>query len=189
MLSLRFSRSHFVLAAWLSLCSTGSAQQLSVGFVGGVGLTKDFPLTEYSTPADAYGNPASWFQFRTGPKSFIAGASLEGRLWRRFSIEANVLRRPMTATMNFKTFPVSGPGTSSSVTSTEVKTWEFPVLLKYSFAPARWAGGARPFLEAGPSFRTQEDSAVEPSQFGLTQLPQFPPADSFFAPARWTEVT
>ena len=168
MLTLRFSPGSLILAAWLSFSCPVSGQQLTVGFVGGVGLTNDFPLTEYSTPADTYGNPASWFQFKTGPKSFIAGASVEVRLWDSFSIEANVLRRPMTAVLSSKVFPVGQPAISSSMTETEVKAWEFPVMLKHSFGPARWAGGARPFIEAGPSFRTQEDSAVQPSRFGLT---------------------
>src|SRR5512142_1159097 len=109
---LRFPSASLVLAAWLSFSCPAIGQRLSVGFVGGVGLTNDFPLTEYTTPADTYGNPASWFRFATGPKSFIAGVSLEERLSNRFSIEANVLRRPMTADVRSKTFPVDGPGFS-----------------------------------------------------------------------------
>jgi hypothetical protein len=61
---------------------------------------------------------------------------------------------------------------SSSVTTnqyTAVRTWEFPVMLKYALPPARPDGRLRPFLEAGPSFRTQENAmATEPSQFGVS---------------------
>jgi opacity protein-like surface antigen len=42
-------------------------------------------------------------------------------------------------------------------------------MLKYTLPSWRSSGRVRPFLEVGPSFRTQEDaSAVEPSQFGIS---------------------
>ncbi|MBM3812696.1 MAG: PorT family protein [Acidimicrobiia bacterium] len=44
-------------------------------------------------------------------------------------------------------------------------TWQFPVLAKYRFAGR---GGARPFLEAGPSFRTTGNRNTNPSHTGLT---------------------
>ncbi|MGC4054109.1 MAG: hypothetical protein QM757_33915 [Paludibaculum sp.] len=41
--------------------------------------------------------------------------------------------------------------------------------MKYTFPESRLSGKLRPFLESGPSFRTQEDAAAaEPSQYGFS---------------------
>ena len=152
----------------LAFCCAGHAQRLSIGFVGGTALTNDFPTTQFTTPADPY-NAAAFFQFRTGPRQFIGGASLEVRLSNFLSIETNVLHRPMTAVITYISYPTNAPSMGSVYNLGEVVEWEFPVLLKYRFGKQLWFGGARPFLEAGPSFRTREHaSAVEPSMFGLS---------------------
>src|SRR5258705_112639 len=52
---------------------------------------------------------------------------------------------------------------------TAVRTWEFPVMLKYTLPASPFTARLRPFLAAGPSFRTQEDAAgTEPSRFGVS---------------------
>ena len=136
--------------------------------VGGTHLTNSFPVTDVSSPADAFGNPANRVLITSGPRSFILGASLEGKLNESFSIEANVLHRPLKWRFSFTEFQPDGPSFNVTETRTPVRTWQFPVLVKYSFDPVR-IGEARPFLTAGPSFRTQEDAgAVQPSQFGFT---------------------
>lgn len=88
---------------------------------------------------------------------------MEVRLRERFSIEANILHRPMKLRFVYPDFPAYG----SSLTA--FRAWEFPVMLKYTLPALRSAGRVRPFLEVGPAFRTQEDaSATEPSQFGIS---------------------
>ncbi|MEP6535761.1 MAG: hypothetical protein ABJF23_10620, partial [Bryobacteraceae bacterium] len=151
------------------LASGCFGQPLYFGVVGGTNLTVNFPTTDYFTPADAFGNPASHFQYLTGSRSFIFGATVEGRLSDRFSIEANVLHRPMKARIIFTEFPEGGASTVYKQEFNAVRAWEFPVLLKYSLPPLPVAWGLRPFLEMGPSFRTQEEaSSTEPSQIGFS---------------------
>jgi len=96
------------LAIWSALASAVCAQRVYFGVVGGTGLTSDFPTMDFSGPADAFGNPAYRFQFLAGPRSMILGVLVEGRLSERFSIEADVLRRPMTTTIVFTEFPAAG---------------------------------------------------------------------------------
>ncbi|MEP6539197.1 MAG: hypothetical protein ABJF23_27925, partial [Bryobacteraceae bacterium] len=93
----------FTLLFVLASCCFG--QRLYFGVVGGTNLAVNFPTTDYFTPADAFGNPASHFQYVTGSRSFIFGAAIEGRLSDRFSLEANVLHRPMKASIVFTEFP------------------------------------------------------------------------------------
>jgi hypothetical protein len=55
-------------------------------------------------------------------------------------------------------------GTLNSVSPSPVITYEFPVLAKYRF---RW-GAWRPFLEAGPTFRTTGNlNSANPSHYGV----------------------
>ena len=158
----------FSIPIYLSLVSAIYGQQISFGVIGGTALTSNFLGRYVNTTGDSFGNPASQFQFVTGPKSFIFGASIEARLSGSFSIEANVLRRPMNRTIiDNVTFP-DGSTRIYTDTSIGVKAWEFPVMLKYTLPSVRFAR-FRPFLTAGPSFRTQEDaSSTEPSRFGAS---------------------
>lgn len=158
-----------VVLAWVSLASAVCGQRLHFGVVGGTNLTANFPATDITTPADAFGNPANRFQYLTGPRSLIFGALLEGRLSERFSIEANVLHRPLKRTIIYTEFLPGGVSNVFTNHSTAVRAWEFPVMLKYMLPSLRSDSRMRPFLAAGPSFRTQEDaSATEPSQFGVS---------------------
>src|SRR5260370_12870810 len=106
-------------ATCFSLAFAASAQQLSFGVVGGTNLTSNFPTTDVTMPADMFGNPASRFQYLTGPRSFIFGALVEIRLSERFSIEVNVLHRPMKSTIIFTEFlpDSSNRGSSDSFTA------------------------------------------------------------------------
>ena len=159
----------FAVTIWFSLGSAAWAQRLYFGVVGGTNLTSNFPTTDVTTPADAFGNPANRFQYLTGPRSPIFGALVEGRLSDRFSIEANVLLRPMKNTIIYTQFLANGSRNMTTNRYTAVRAWEFPIMLKYTL-PVTWSGGRlRPFLEAGPSFRTQEYAqATEPSHLGLS---------------------
>ena len=159
----------FVVAIWLSLGCAAWGQRLYFGVVGGTNLTANFPTTDISRPADAYGNPASRFQFLTGPRSFIFGALAEIRVSDRLAIETNVLLRPMKNTIIYTQIFADGSSKTTTQRYTAVRAWEFPVMLKYALPAPRFDSRFRPFLEAGPSFRTQEDAgATEPSQFGLS---------------------
>ena len=144
-------------------------QRVYFGVVGGTNIIANFPTTDYSGPGDSFGNPAYRFQYFTGPRSLILGALVEGRLSESFSIEAEALRRPMPATIVFTQFPSGAPSVVSTDHFIAVDAWEFPVMLKYTLPALRFAGGVRPFLEAGPSFRSQENAAAtQPSQFGIS---------------------
>ncbi len=160
-----------LLPAILLFCSASTgiayAQRLSFGVVAGTGLTDNFPLFEISSPADAFGNPASLFRHQSGSRSLILGATIEAQLGRTFSIEGSFLHRPMRAKVSFREFVPDGSGRMTIEEFTAVRAWEFPVLLKYSF-PSPFTR-LRPFLAVGPSFRTQEDpQATEPSQIGIS---------------------
>jgi hypothetical protein len=152
-----------------TFASTACAQQLSFGVAGGTNITANFPTTDTSAPADMFGNPANRFQYMTGPRSPILGGLVGIGLPDGFSLEANVLERPMLSTLIFTQYPASGGATVYRNTFTSVRAWEFPVLVKYSLPAVSSADRLRPFLEAGPSFRTQENaSGTQPSQFGLS---------------------
>lgn len=159
----------FVVAIWLSLGSVAWSQRLYFGVLGGTNLTANFPTTDVSSPADAYGNPAYRFQFLTGPRSLIFGALAEARISDCFSIEANVLLRPMNSTIVYTEFLANGTSSTTINQYLAVRAWEFPVMLKYTLPAGRFDRRFQPFLEAGPSFRTQQDAAAtEPSKFGLS---------------------
>jgi hypothetical protein len=159
-------RSPLIVAAWLGLTPLAWGQRLYFGVIGGTNVTANFPRTDYTTPADSFGNPASHFQFLTGDRSLILGLSAEARLSGSFSIEGNVLRRPMNSTIIYTSFPASSPAVTTTLRFTEVEAWEFPLLLKYRL-PSR--GAAHPFLAAGPEFRSQQNAgATELSQTGIS---------------------
>src|SRR5262249_29104946 len=152
-----------LLALYICLAAQAWSQRIYIGVVGGTGITSNFPAVDISYPADNFGNPASRFQHLNGSRSRIGGALIEVGITEGFSIEANVLRRPMNAVVNFSEVPAGAPSRVFSDEFTAVKAWEFPVMLKYSLPWRR----VRPFLAAGPSFRSQQDvSATQPSRLG-----------------------
>lgn len=165
-----------VRTAWLALAlsmtldSMVSAQRLYWGVIGGTNLTSDFPSYEMSGPADIYGNPGYQDKRLPGSRSFIFGGLLEVKLIRDLAIEIDAMHRPLPVVTINTIFPVNGaPSVPATNNFVAANTWEFPVMLKWSLpSPLEW-GRLRPFLEGGPAFRTsQDDSAVIPSQFGVT---------------------
>lgn len=153
----------------ISLGLPAWSQKISFGIVGGTNITNSFPLFESRYPGDAAGNPPTLFQHLTGPRTFIFGATVEGQMGRNFSVELNVLHRPMKAAVVYTEFLPDGNTRSSRDELTAVRAWEFPLLLKYTFPGSKLSGRLRPFVEVGPSFRTQEDaSGSEPSQYGFS---------------------
>jgi hypothetical protein len=133
-----------------------SGQSLSVGVIGGAGLTSDFRSNYVSTFP---GGEAS-IDYST-PKRYLVGAMIELGLPAHFSLEADGLYRPL----GFTFAGVEPNGTLNSVSPATVITWEFPVLAKYRFT----LGPLRPFVEAGPSFRTAGNlNGTNPSHNGVT---------------------
>jgi hypothetical protein len=133
--------------------TTLCGQNLSIGVIGGASPTADFqnqraggdfPFINYSTP-----------------KRYAIGATLEYRFLSQIAVEADGIFHPLGYT-----FAGIEPGGSlNSVSPATVVTWEFPVLAKYRFT----LSGVRPFLEAGPSFRTTENlNSANPSHYGFT---------------------
>jgi len=132
-------RSLVAIAAWLIYVSPACCQRLYFGVLGGTNVTANFPRTDYTTPADSFGNPASHFQFRTGDRSPTLGLSADARLSGSFSIEADVLRRPMDSKIIYTAFPAGSPAVTTTLRFTEVEAWEFPLLLKYRLPSLRFA--------------------------------------------------
>ncbi len=153
-----------VALAWIAICARGTAfgQRVSFGFVGGTPLTRDFPIsrTLFTNPEISEGLIAfDWFSDK---RSFLAGLSVELGLGKDFSLEANALHRNLHLQMR-DVFP---DGSSRYYDEATPSTWEFPMLAKYRI-PVR--GAVRPFVEAGPSFRTRHMAVpAEPSHFGGT---------------------
>jgi hypothetical protein len=153
----------------MALGPAASGQRLYWGVIGGTGLTPDFPRTDVSTPADVYGNPATNTERLPGPGSFILGGLVEFQVTGNFAIEADVLHRSLPGISIDTIFPAGGPTVTDRLNVPSANTWEYPVMLKWNLpAPLKW-GRVRPFVEAGPSFRSsQDDEGTLPSQFGAT---------------------
>jgi len=141
-----------------------AGQEFRIGFLGGTPITSNFaPSTSFDS-GDAV-NPPSLFTAESGPRSVLAGLSLEALISSRFSIEGDVLHRNLWA----KDIYTLNPGSTAASTTTNrfvaSTTWEFPLLLKYTMGGNRW----RPFVEGGVSFRSLERTAAPgPSRHGLT---------------------
>jgi len=132
--------------------------------MGGTALTSNFAPSSSFYAGDTI-NPPSFWRAVSGPRSFIAGLSLEALFSSRFSIEGNVLHRDLWATQ----INTLNPGTPAASTTTypfiASTTWEFPVLFKYTMGGNRW----RPFVDGGVSFRSLERTgAPGPSRHGFT---------------------
>ena len=141
-----------------------SGRRFSFGVIGGAALT------------DAFGHENSGFVFLPGGggiqptrsraystlKDYAIGAMVDvGPLWRGLSVEIDALYRPMNLTMA----GVRPDGSLHSISPATVVTWELPVLAKYRFG----SGSVKPFIEAGPSFRSSGNlNDAEPSTYGGT---------------------
>jgi hypothetical protein len=130
-----------------------SAQHLSVGIIGGVPLTdgfSDFTTHGIDTITHTFSNS----------KEYIVGAMLDVRLPANFGIEVDALYRPLSLTTNFQVVP-----SVTTLASNAFGTWEIPVLAKYRLPLLPIV---KPFVEAGPSFRTRDSSISWISNKGFT---------------------
>jgi len=127
------------------------SQNLRLGAIGGTALTNDY--SPYFMPGGTITLPDGTIvhylpvSARTGSRSFIGGAILGWDFNDRFSLETNAIYRRLHLERQIPTV-----------------TWEFPVLAKYRLPLAH----VRPFLEAGPSFRTTGNRNTEPSHYGFS---------------------
>jgi hypothetical protein len=143
--------------AGLFICALAAAQTLSFGVVGGASATPDFNRSFSTVPPP--GPPIVLTDY-SSPERFIIGGMLEFQLPKDWSIEVDGLYHPL----RFDSAAILPNGTLNSVSPSPVITFEFPALAKYRF---RWRGW-RPFLEAGPSFRTAGNlNGSSPSHYGV----------------------
>ncbi len=157
----------FTIFLLAPLAETG-AQSLRFGLIGGSAVTNDIRGINDTFPnnTDPFLGRYTFNLFdRTTSRSPIIGPSLEVDLPRNFSLEFNALYRKLTSTQTATFIYESGTAESVSFSADRAKTWEFPVLIKYTLPLAR----LRPYIEAGPSFRVwQEPLGAEPSKIGAT---------------------
>jgi opacity protein-like surface antigen len=142
-------------------------QRISFGVIAGTNISNHFPPDIYSYAGDPI-NPPILAKRLSGPRSFLFGGVLQARINEALSLDLNVLHRPMKMTEDYREYLSTGDIVYKNEW-TAVRAWQFPILLKYNLSRAWFSGAVRPFVEAGPSVRTQEDAgSAEPSRFGFT---------------------
>jgi hypothetical protein len=145
-----------LLFAGLFICSLAAAQTFSFGVVGGASLTPDFKSSFTYEPPPGPGVLTDY----SDSERYIVGGMLEYQFSKDWSIEVDGLFHPL----RFEFGIISPNGTLMGGSPSPVMTWEFPALAKYRFRWGLW----RPFLEAGPSFRTAGNlNGSNPSHYGV----------------------
>jgi hypothetical protein len=138
----------FLSVVALAISTTGVSpvvlgQDLTIGVVGGISPGRDFQ-TKAVSPSNVGSDIRS-----SGSDGYMVGPSIEFRIKSPVSLEVDALYRALHFT--------DSRGT--------VVTWQFPVLVKYRFT----LGPLKPFIEAGPSFRTAGNlNGTNPSNYGGT---------------------
>jgi len=128
---------------------------ISFGIKGGIPLTDAF--SDYSV---LIGDVETIHSFSSS-KNYVAGAMIELWLPIGFSVEADALYRPLNLTTNTR-IAVSNILIN---TSTDISSWEFPILGKYHFIRAPILS---PYVEAGPIFRVVASPGSYLSDHGFT---------------------
>jgi hypothetical protein len=121
--------------------SLSFAQSFSVGVKGGIPLSDPFSDKTISTIN-------SVVHSFSGSTNFVVGPMVELHLPLGFSVEADALYRPMSLVTE------SVPNAVSRALS-DHNSWKFPILVKYRFLHTPII---KPFIEAGPSFRTVDST-------------------------------
>lgn len=131
------------------------ARRFAFGVVAGGYLNSDFKSHYIPTPGF---NP-DIVESEAG--GYIVGPFVNVRLIPHFSVEAAALYKPL----HYKQAASFRNGAVLGFAPATVVTWQFPILAKYEFVPGR----VRPFIEAGPSFRTAGNlNQSDPSRVGVT---------------------
>ncbi len=151
------SRTYKTLFIFLFTCAIALCQlPVSIGVKGGVGLTDAYGST--SSASISAGSSLNSFQqvpaaFQSDSKDYIVGPFIDVRLPLGLGVEADALYRGLHLQDNL---------TSPVVRSTNT-TWEFPILAKYTLRlPV-----IKPYVDAGPSFRTTTDATRYLSNKGV----------------------
>lgn len=130
-------------------------QRISVGVVAGGYANADFVSSVHLIPGV---NPDITISDKGG---YVVGPTVELLLLRRLSLVTDALYKPLHYRRS-ATFYADG---SIGYAPATVVTWQFPVLAKYRFT----SGKLRPFLEAGPSFRSAGNlNQTNPSNHGVS---------------------
>lgn len=140
-----------------------SARRFSFGIMGGAALTDAFGHESVGfIILPGGGAQPNRFRSYSTLRDYVIGPVVDvGMPWPGMSLEIGALYRPMNLTMA----GVNPDGSLHSVSPATVVTWQFPVLAKYKIGN----GSAKPFLEAGPSFRASGNlNASSPSPYGVT---------------------
>ena len=111
---------------------------LSIGIKGGV------PLTDAFSDHTAMGVDTITHTF-SDSKEYVIGPTVELTLPFGFAVEADALYRPLSLATDNTVVPQP-----LSHFSTNVNSWEFPILGKYHFLHTPVV---KPYVEAGPIFR------------------------------------
>jgi opacity protein-like surface antigen len=114
------------------------AQPISVAIRGG------FPFTGAFSDVTTTSSGSEFVRQYSGSNEYLIGPMVELHLPLGFSVEADALYHPLDLTQEIDN------GTSTFRNSTNINSWEFPILAKYRFAPFPLV---KPYVEAGPSFR------------------------------------
>jgi hypothetical protein len=127
-----------VLLAFFATNMFAAEHFLSVGIKGGV------PLTDAFSDHTAMGVDTLTHTF-SDSKEYVIGPTVELTLPFGFAIEADALYRPLSLATDNTVFPQP-----PRHFSTNVNSWEFPILGKYHFLHTPVV---KPYVEAGPIFR------------------------------------
>jgi hypothetical protein len=147
-------RSTVLIIGLLTLFSGFAAGQrlLSVGLKGGV------PWTDAFSDFNTHGIDTVAHSF-SDSKNYAIGPMVELNLPFSLSVEVDALYRPLNLTTETAVIPQP-----LRRTSTDINSWEFPILGKYHFLHVPIV---KPYLEAGPIFRHVGAEASYLSQSGV----------------------
>ena len=128
--------------------SSAFGHRFSGGVIAGIGLGDDLP---------GVGSPLDYISISPESNSTLYGAMLEFQVHGNIAVETDGIYRPLHYTTS---------GLAEHGIREAILTWEFPILAKYKFRPAR---PICPFVELGPSFRLSGNlHGGEPSPYGVT---------------------
>jgi len=140
-----------VAALIVALLVSGSAWAQPMSFGVRAGVPINGPLEDVTR--------GSIVRTFSDSNAYVAGVMVELHLPAGFSVEADGLYQPLHVTQQF-TF-----GTTVTRTSDSFNSWVFPIVAKYRFLRLPLA---KPYAEAGPSFRAVEHTISYFSKAGLT---------------------
>jgi len=142
-----------ILGVWLFLLSSAFGEIFSAGVRGGV------PFTGALSDVTTHGVDVITRSF-SDSNQYIVGPMIELHLPLGFSVEADGLYRPLNVVIQNQIVP------QPTIFRTEmnVSSWEFPILGKFRLPTPL----IKPYVDAGPSFRTLGSNLSFLSNKGIT---------------------